>query len=47
VITISAWNFSEIDKALGGDREVYSFATTCEALWMPYWREKIGSFLID
>jgi hypothetical protein len=47
VITISEWNFSEIDKALDSKREVEVSAATCEALWMPYWKEKIDGFLID
>lgn len=47
VITISEWNYSEIDNALGGYREVEASAASCEALWMPYWKEKVGSFLID
>ena len=47
VITISEWNYSEIDKALGGYKGVEASAATCEALWMPYWKEKIGNFLID
>jgi hypothetical protein len=47
VITISNWNYSEIDIALGSYKDVEASATSCEALWMPYWKNQINKFLMD
>jgi hypothetical protein len=47
VITISEWNHSEINQVLTSHREVGAPATSCEALWMPYWEGQVARFLTD
>ena len=47
VATISEWNYLEIDRILETNKDSKVSATSCKALWMPYWEEKIKKFLFD
>lgn len=47
VAVISDWTYSEIDKIFFNGSEVEKLASSCRALWIPFWTDQIDKFLVD
>ena len=47
VKTISEWSYSEIERVILDKNIIDISEVSCDALWMPYWENKINDFLVD